>query len=157
MKKIKVLFLCAGNGVQSQMAEGLLNAVDSAHFDVVSAGIEREDIHPLAFEVMKEINIDLEGGATKTVQDVSGADFDIVITLCNRSRAECPKFPRAEVVHWQFPDRLAAIGDTNQKRMFRSLRDQIAQRIRLFALVQVRFTEVDTNRHHDSHPDLVRS
>src|SRR5262245_12992747 len=158
MKKIKVLFVCASNGVQSPMAEGLLNAVDSAHFEVVSAGIERGDVHPLTIEVMREVNIDLEGRATKAAQDVSGLAFDFVITLCDRSRTECPKFPQAEIVHWQFHDPLA-VEHTNQKRMFRSLRDQIAQRIRLFALVQVRFTKVATSGHHDSrfHPDPVHS
>ena len=158
MKKIKVLFVCASNGVQSPMAEGLLNAVDSAHFEVVSAGIERGDVHPLTIEVMREVNIDLEGRATKAAHDVSDLGFDFVITLCDRSRTECPKFPQAEIVHWQFHDPLA-VEHTNQKRMFRSLRDQIAQRIRLFALVQVRFTEVATSGHHDSrfHPDPVHS
>ena len=158
MKKIKVLFVCASNGVQSPMAEGLLNAVDSAHFEVVSAGIERGDVHPLTIEVMREVNIDLEGRATKAAQDVSDLGFDFVITLCDRSRTECPKFPQADIVHWQFHDPLA-VEHTNQKRMFRSLRDQSAQRIRLFALVQVRFTKVATNGHHDSrfHPDPVHS
>ena len=143
MKKIKVLFLCASNGVQSPMAEGLLNAVDSKHFEVLSAGIERGETQPLAIEVMKEINVDLNGRATKAVKDVSGLGFDFAITLCDRSRAECPKFPGAEIVHWQFPNPLVGIDRTNEQRMFRSLRDQIAQRIRLFALVQVRFNEVD--------------
>jgi len=132
------------------MAEELMNTVDSTHFEVVSAGIERGDIHPLTIEVMKEINVDLEGKATTAVEDISSVGFDFVITLCDRSRAECPKFPGAEVVHWQLQDPLAPIDPTNQKRMFQSLRDQIAQRIRLFALVQVRFTEIDSSPHRDT-------
>ena len=159
MKKIKVLFLCASNGMQSPMAEELLNTVDSTHFEVVSAGIERGDIHPLTMEVMREINVDLEGKATTGVEDVSSVGFDFVITLCDRSRNECPGFPEAEVVHWQFPDPSASIERTDQKRMFRSLRDQIAQRVRLFALVQVRFTEIAASPDRDTHfqSDLVRS
>src|SRR5262245_44207362 len=137
MKKIKVLFLCASNGVQSPMAEGLLNAVDSVHFEVVSAGIERGEIHPLTIEVMREIDIDFEGSPTKAAQDVSGLGFDFVITLCDRSRTECPQFPEAEVVHWHFDDPMPATDHTNQRRMFRSLRDHISHRIRLFVLVQV--------------------
>ena len=158
MKKIKVLFLCESNGVQSPMAEGLLNTVDSTHFEVVSAGIERGDIHPLTMEVMREINVDLEGKATTGVEDVSSVGFDFVITLCNRSRTECPEFPEAEVVHWQFPDPLASVEHTDQKRMFRSVRDQIAQRIRLFALVQVRFTKsLPADRDTRFQSDLVHS
>ncbi len=157
MKKIKVLFLCANNGVQSPMAEHLLDEADSEHFEVLSAGIERGEIHPLTIEVMREINIDLEGRATKAAQDVLGDGFDFVITLCDRSRTECPKFPRAEIVHWQFHDPLAVLDHKNLKRMFRSLRDQIAQRIRLFALVQVRFTEVTTSARPRFQTNLIQS
>lgn len=139
------------------MAEGLLKAVDPLHFDVVSAGIKRGEIHPLTLEVMREINIDLEGQATKAAQDFGGLGFDFVITLCDRSRTDCPMFLEAEVVHWQFHNPMSANNDhTNQTRMFRSLRDQIAQRIRLFALVQARSTEIDTRNYGASRPaDLV--
>ena len=163
MKKIRVLFVCARNGVQSPMAEGLLKAVDSAHFEVLSAGIERGETHPLTIEVMREVNIELEGRATKASTDVSGLGFDFVITLCDRSRRECPKFPKAEVVHWQFPDPLAPMDSTDRERLFRSLCDQIAQRIRLFALVQVRFTEValsavaGANRHSGASLEISHS
>jgi protein-tyrosine-phosphatase len=158
VKKVRVLFLCANNGVQSPMAQGLLNALDSVHFEVLSAGIERGETHPLTIEVMREINIDLEGRATNAAQDVFGQGFDFVITLCNHSRAECPKFPEAEVVHWQFQDPLAAGDHANQKRLFQSLRDQIAQRIRLFALVQVRFIEVAASAHDRRfQTDLIHS
>ena len=157
MKRIKVLFLCASNGVQSPMAEEILNAVDSSHFEVVSAGIERGEIHSLTIEVMREMNIDLEGKRTKAAQDVSRLGFDFVITLCDRSRTECPRIPGAELAHWRFDDPLAATDHNNQRRLFRALRDQITQRIRLFALVQVRFTEFVPSAHHDSRsqPDLV--
>src|SRR5262245_60285722 len=106
MKKIKVLFLCANNSVQSPMAEGLLDSVDSAHFEAHSGGIERGELHPIAIEVMREINIDLGRKPTKIARDVSCLDPDFVITLCDRSKAECPEFPGAEVVHWQFQDPL---------------------------------------------------
>ena len=39
----------------------------------------------------------------------------------------------AELEHWQFEDPFAALDHTQRKRMFQSLRDQIAQRVRLFA------------------------
>jgi ArsR family transcriptional regulator, arsenate/arsenite/antimonite-responsive transcriptional repressor / arsenate reductase (thioredoxin) len=140
---LKVLFLCATNGVQSAMAEALLNSADSKHFEVTSAGIDRGEIHALTAEVMKEIGLDLSGKGTKSVRDVLGFRFDLVITLCDRSRSGCPPFPGAEIIHWQFPNPLVVADPTKQKRMFQSLRDQISQRIRLFALVQARFVAVD--------------
>ena len=136
--KFRVLFLCATNGVQSPMAEALLAAMDSDHFEAFSAGIDRGEMHPLAVEVMKEIDIDLQGKATKSVDDVRHLTFDIVITLCDRARFLCPKFTQAEVVHWNFDDPLLVSDGVKQKRIFHVLRDQIKQRIRLFALVYTR-------------------
>ena len=136
--KHRVLFLCATNGIQSPMAESLLRGLDSEHFEVMSAGIDRGETHPLTFEVMKEIGVDLGRRATKATHDVSGVGFDFVITLCDRARSECPVFPEAERIHWHFDNPLAVVDQTKQKRMFRSLRDQIAHRVRLFALVQSR-------------------
>ena len=136
--KLRVLFLCATNGVQSPIAEALLVAMDSEHFEAFSAGIERGEMHPLTVEVMKEIDIDLQGRTTRSVDDVQQLPFDIVITLCDRARFLCPKLTQAEVVHWRFDDPLLVSDCVKQKRMFRVLRDQINQRIRLFTLVYAR-------------------
>ena len=148
--KHKVLFLCAKNDLYSPMAEALLNKLDSQHFDVMSAGIDRGEMHPIMVEVMKEIGIDLQRIITKATQDVLDRSFDFVITLCDRARRECPKFEGAELVHWRFDDPLTASDRTRRKRMVQSLRDQIAQRVRLFALVQVRFAMADSGVRRDS-------
>src|SRR5262249_20234783 len=139
----RVLFLCATNGVQSPMAEALLKRLDSAHFDVTSAGIDCGEMHPLAIEVMKEVGIDLEGAVPKRAQDLLNLGFDFVVTLCDRARVACSAFPKAELVHWRFDDPLVVMEETKRKRLFQSLRDQIAHRIRLFALVQVRFAPIE--------------
>jgi arsenate reductase len=155
--KLSVLFLCAANSVQSPIAEALLQGLDSEHFQVLSAGIERGEVHPLTVEVMKEVGIDLGGRVTKATPDVLNDRFDYVITLSDRAKSECPDFPQAELVHWQFDDPLMASDLEKQKRLFRLLRDQIAQRVRLFALVQTRSVPVGAHGHHapSSRPDLV--
>jgi protein-tyrosine-phosphatase len=153
--KLRVLFLCATNGVQSPMAEVLLNGLDSEHFEATSAGIDPGEMHPLTVEVMKEIGFDLERRVTKQTHDGLGLGFDFVITLSDRARAGCPKFPEAEVVHWQFDDPLAALDHMKRKHMFQSLRDQIAQRLRLFALVQVRFASVNSHSLYDPHTQVL--
>lgn len=136
--KIRVLFLCATNGVESPIAEALLATMDPEHFDAFSAGIEPAEMHPLAVEVMKEIDIDLQGKATRSVDDVRHLAFDFVITLCDRARFLCPQFTQAEVMHWKVDDPLLVSDGVKQKRMFHLLRDQITQRIRLFTLVYAR-------------------
>jgi len=138
--KLKVLFLCATNGVQSPMAEALLTMFDTDHFEATSAGILRGRLHPYTVEVMKEIGIDIHDRRTKAIQDVADRRFDFVITLCNRAKSERPEFPGAEFVHWQLDDPSIAVDEVRRKRMFQALRDQIAQRLRLFTLVQVRFS-----------------
>ena len=63
--KHRVLFVCAKNDLYSPMAEALLNKLDSRHFDVVSAGIDRCEMQPIMVEVMKEAGIDLKGDVRK--------------------------------------------------------------------------------------------
>jgi len=146
--KLRVLFLCANNSVESPIAKALLDGLDSVHFEAFSAGIERGEIHPLTVEVMKEIGVDLGGRAAKAARDLLNFHFDFVITLSERAKSECPEFPNATLVHWRFDDPLLVLDPDKQKRLFRSLRDQIAQRVRLFALVQARFVPIDSVDYH---------
>jgi protein-tyrosine-phosphatase len=69
VRRIRVLFLCWDNRVQSPMAEGLLNRFDSVHFEAMSAGIERGETHPLTVKAMREIGIDLERRIPKSIDD----------------------------------------------------------------------------------------
>jgi ArsR family transcriptional regulator, arsenate/arsenite/antimonite-responsive transcriptional repressor / arsenate reductase (thioredoxin) len=147
--KLKILFVCATNSVQSPMAEALLNRMDSEHFEATSAGIRCGEMHPLTVDAMREIGIDLEGRDTRSTRDVLHRDFDFVITLSESARFGCPSFDGAELVHWRFDDPLAEPDSTKQKHMFQSLREQIAQRVRLFALVQTRSATVNTYGHQE--------
>jgi arsenate reductase len=144
--KLKVLFLCATNGLQSPIAEALLSRLDPEHFDVTSAGIQRGETDPLAIEVMNEIGIDIRNRVPKAASEVP-SDFDFVITLCDLARTQCPGFPKAELVHWQIDEPVTSIDPTKQKRVFQTVRDQIALRVRLFALVQVRFKTIELLPH----------
>src|SRR5262249_49850000 len=89
--------------------------LDSRHFDVVSAGIDRGEMQPIMVTVMKEAGIDLLRRLTKTTQDLSNRSFDFVITLCDRARRECPKFQGAELVHWRFDNPLTSLDRTQRK------------------------------------------
>jgi hypothetical protein len=46
-------------------------------------------------------------------------------------------FPKAERIHWRFEEPTKCVPE-KQKHMFQIVRDQIAQRIHLFAVVQAR-------------------
>ena len=133
MKK-RVLFLCTHNSARSQMAEGLLRTMAGDQFDVFSAGTEKTRMHPLAVEAMHEIGVDISGQRSKTVDELSGEQFDYVITVCDRANESCPIFPGAtERIHWSFDDPSAARGTDEQRlRAFRDVRERIQQRLRTF-------------------------
>ena len=121
------------------MAEALLRHIDSINFEAFSAGVTCEQVHPLSIEVMKEIGIDLSSRSPKTVEELKDEVFDFVITFDEITARLDHCLTAADTVHWTFDDPLAVTNDPNlQRRAFRALRDQILQRLRLFAIVHVR-------------------
>jgi protein-tyrosine-phosphatase len=136
--KIKVLFLCATNGIHSVMAEALLRRIDSEHFEAASAAIEAGQVHPLTIEVMKEVGLNLENKIPTPIEALGNRVFDFVITLCNRAKTDCPELLAAKRIHWRLDDPLRSSDVERQRRDFRTLRDQITHRLHLFVLVQVR-------------------
>jgi arsenate reductase len=126
----KILFLCTGNSCRSQMAEGLCRHLHEAGIDAYSAGIEKHGLNPLAVRAMAEIGIDISEHASKTLDDLSGIDFDYVVTVCGHADETCPIFPRAtRKIHRGFddPPRLAAGAASDDEAMvhYRRVRDEI--------------------------------
>ncbi|HEY8412978.1 MAG TPA: arsenate reductase ArsC, partial [Pyrinomonadaceae bacterium] len=66
-----------------------------------------------------------------------GQDFDYVITVCDNANEQCPIFPsNTKRIHWSFEDPAAAAGDEQVRlAVFRRVRDEIFDRLRLFANV----------------------
>lgn len=138
--KRKVLFVCATNGVQSPMAEALLNRIAPEHFDATSAGLEPDFVrpHPLTIEVMEECGFDLRQTVCTKASVLRDQKFDFVITIGDRNRFRRLVVAGSEFVHWEFEDPTKFTDAEKQLRAFRMARDQIAQRLNLFVLVQVR-------------------
>lgn len=129
-RKLKVLFLCTGNSCRSQMAEGWARALKSEQIEPYSAGIETHGLNPDAVRVMAEAGVDISGHRSKYVHELSGIEFDYVITVCDHAQEHCPVFPgRAKVVHRGFddPPRLADATAAEQDRLapYRRVRDEI--------------------------------
>ncbi|MGB7495548.1 MAG: arsenate reductase ArsC, partial [Candidatus Acidiferrum sp.] len=103
--KPKVLFLSTGNATRSLIAEGFLRSLTGDRFDVVSVGVERSTLSPLASEVMKEAGIDISGQKTKSVAQSLKEPFGHVITICDTAKERNPIFPFAlGVLHWSILD-----------------------------------------------------
>ena len=136
MEKPRVLFVCTHNSARSQMAEGFLRDFGGDRFEVYSAGTEATAVRPEAIAAMAEVGIDISGHESKTVERYLGQSFAWVITVCDQAREACPVFPGAEeTAHWGFDDPSAATGDDAARMaVFRRVRDEIARRVRIFAL-----------------------
>jgi arsenate reductase len=116
------------------MAEGLLRALGSGHWEVQSAGIIRSYVHSLAIQVMEEIGIDISQQTSKSMDQFVNEKFDYVITLCDDAAKSCPAFGgQGKRLHWPFEDPAGAIG-TLAKRLavFRRVRDEIKRKIEEF-------------------------
>jgi arsenate reductase len=133
----RVLILCTGNSARSQMAEGLLRHLAGDRFEVASAGVAPTQVRPEAIAVMRELGIDISHHRSKSVDEFLGQDFDYVITVCDNANEQCPIFPsNTKRIHWSFEDPAAAAGDEQARlAVFRRVRDEIFDRLRLFANV----------------------
>lgn len=134
MIKKKVLFLCTGNSVRSQMAEGFLKNLAGDRFEVASAGSQPFGLNPRAVKVMAEVGLDISGQKSKSVLQFIKDKFDYVITLCDQARQACPIFPgEYQKLHWDLPDPAAAEGTEEEKlTVFRKIRDEIKEKILAF-------------------------
>ncbi|PSQ70346.1 MAG: low molecular weight phosphatase family protein [Bacteroidetes bacterium QH_1_64_81] len=128
MAKTSVLFVCTHNSARSQMAEGLLRDRYGDQYDVYSAGTERTHVRPLATAVMEEVNVDLSDHHSKTIDDLGGRTFDVVVTVCDAAREACPYLPAEEEnLHRSFEDPSSAQGTDEERRaVFRRVRDALA-------------------------------
>lgn len=115
------------------MAEALLRNLAGDRFDVWSAGTQPKGMHPRTVDVMQEVGIDVRAQTSKEVGQFLNQKFDYVITVCDRAKQHCPIFPEAEPIHWGFDDPADAPAE-RQKEVFRRVRDEITQRLRLFLI-----------------------
>jgi len=125
-----ILILCTGNSCRSHLAEGVLRAVAGDLFEVASAGSKPAGfVHPLAVEVMKEIEIDLSGHHSKHMNEFLERKVETVITVCGNADQACPMYPgQLNRHHWPFFDPAHATGTDEEKlAVFRRVRDQIRQ------------------------------
>jgi arsenate reductase len=123
----KILFICTGNSVRSQMAEAFTNLLYKVKVEAFSGGTKPSTVNPYTIQVMKEIGIDISNKRSKSIIEFYGKKFDLVITLCDNARKECPFFPGAiNLIHKSFEDPTSITGTEEEKlNKFRKLRDQV--------------------------------
>ncbi|MCS7182268.1 MAG: arsenate reductase ArsC [Thermoanaerobaculum sp.] len=132
MVKLRVLILCTGNSCRSQMAEGWVRHLLGPAVEVASAGTHPAGwVHPLAVQVMAEAGVDISHHTSKGLNEVAGKPWDLVITVCDGAKEECPYLPGAkEQVHVPFPDPVLAQGTLEERlEVYRSVRDAIREHL----------------------------
>jgi arsenate reductase len=127
-EKKKVLFVCRHNAARSQMAEAILKMSRGNRYEAYSAGTETSAVHPMTISVLQEIGIDCSGCRAKSLDELAGTDFDLVVTLCDQARESCPYVPGAAVMHMGFDNPADASGtDAETLEVFRKVREDISQ------------------------------
>jgi arsenate reductase len=76
---------------------------------------------------MKEIGINISNHRAKSIQELAGRSFDIVVTLCDMARETCPAFPGGgELVHRGFEDPSRLVRTEQESlEVYRRVRDEI--------------------------------
>ena len=123
----RILVLCTGNSCRSQIAEAYLRKFSQDRAEVFSAGIEAHGLNPFAILTMKEDGIDIGNHTSNTIDEYLGKHFDVVLTVCDNAREQCPVFPTsAKVFHQNFPDPAKATGNNEEVlQQFREVREMI--------------------------------
>lgn len=116
--KLLVLFVCTANVCRSQMAEGWANHLKADEMYAFSAGIAKGwAVSNSAVETMRAEGVDISGQYTKNIEELSGIEFDYVITLSDEAKEYCPKFGLGtKVLHMPIEDPSSFLGTAGQIR-----------------------------------------
>jgi arsenate reductase len=138
LNKPLVLILCTGNSCRSQMAEGFLRKYQGDEFDVQSAGTQpKEQVHPLAVEVMAEVGIDMSHQRPKSSSTYLG-HYPVrhILIVCDKANMTCPRIWPGALTRTYLPfDDPAAIEGSDEEKLegFRKVRDEIEQAMRAWS------------------------
>ncbi len=122
-EKPTVLFVCVHNAGRSQMAAGYLQHLAGDRIEVMSSGSAPKDqINPVAAEVMLEEGIDISQNEPRILTDEQVQASDVVITMgCGDA---CKFYPGKRYEDWELEDPAGKDVDT-----VRVIRNDIRQRI----------------------------
>ena len=88
-------------------------------------------VHPLAIEVLQELELPTDGLASKSLAPFLDQPIDLAVTVCDHAQQSCPSLPKVKNrLHWPFDDPADAQGTDQEKlELFRRVRDEIRCRV----------------------------
>lgn len=101
----KVLVLCTGNSCRSIIAEALINEYLEG-VEAKSAGVKAcGEVNKNAKKVLQNQGIWKETYHSKNIKDLEKEDFDLVVTVCDKAKENCPIFPKhTKTLHINYED-----------------------------------------------------
>lgn len=129
-----LLFICAGNSVRSQMAEGWARQLSCGKIKVNSAGIHPCGVNPLAVGVMRQAGVDISGHSCRKLDQNLLNWANAIITLCDSVQPYAALFPPAALhLHWSIrnPDALVTLAVSREEAYIR-IRDEIKSLVESF-------------------------
>ncbi|UCG52478.1 MAG: arsenate reductase ArsC [Candidatus Latescibacterota bacterium] len=126
IRKKKVLFVCIGNMIRSQMAEGFARDGGSAFVETYSAGLRHTGaLSEEAVLVMREKGIDINGQYSKGLDDTAIGEMDYIVNMSGFDLDSfLPISIPATIIEWDIEDPL---GQT--LGYFRKTRDEIETKV----------------------------
>ncbi|HJY88260.1 MAG TPA: hypothetical protein VKE24_15615 [Candidatus Acidoferrales bacterium] len=105
MKRTKVLFVCIGNSCRSQMAEALARHLASDVMEPSSAGLAPlGEIAHLSEMVLQERGVPIDGQYSKGLDEVGGAEAEIIINMTGTPGRAVFLDSKARVEDWPVRD-----------------------------------------------------
>jgi arsenate reductase len=109
------------------MAEAFLARAGGVRVAVSSAGTHPTAVHPMTIRVLAEAGIDWSAARSKSMTELLGRPFEVVVTVCDDAREACPVFPGGgRRIHRAFDDPAVATGTEGERlEAFRRVRDEV--------------------------------
>ena len=128
-----VLFVCTHNSARSQLAEALLREHYGDFYRVFSAGTSPTSLNIFVKRVLAEMGNDWSKHKSKHVDEFSDQDIDIVVTVCDSAKENCPFFPGAKsYLHKSFEDPSTFTGTSDEiLSAVHKVKDEISDWIKL--------------------------
>ena len=126
------LFVCNQNSVRSPMAAALMSAHNSAGARIDSAGIYEGGFDPFVEIVMKELDVEMNAHAPKTLIGVDIGAFDRIVALTPEAAlAIRASAPDACIEFWDIENPSEERGGRNAVLdAYRRVRDALAEKLR---------------------------
>ncbi len=141
----RLLFVCYGNSIRSQLAEAMLNYRGGGRFRALSGGVKpAKSVHPMTFQALTEARIP-SGRLKPKDWRKHVEEVDAVITLSATAKEwldkEWPLGPEPPVrAHWEFTDPIdidapgRVIPENERYSFFQNVRDEIRECIEMLVI-----------------------